>query len=155
MSFNDAGPGSRVLYYSTSKSTTNKMHFVGHAEVKYIADNWEGPWEAQLTGYAELGTPVSVDDVTIHGWNRQHAITEIEWPTYESIVVAGDSDPEVEAGAETEDPGGDVVAKRVVRDFPQRPPRPPCTFPTTFRESTSRFSRRPHRPIRNPLTGRR
>ena len=45
MSFNDAGPGSRVLYYSTSNSSTNKMHFMGHAEVKYIADGWTGPWE--------------------------------------------------------------------------------------------------------------
>ena len=67
--------------------------------------------------------------MTIHDWNRQHAITEIEWPTYESIVVAGDSDPEVEAGVETQDPGGDVVAKRVVRDFPAASATPTLHIP--------------------------
>ncbi|MBF4766607.1 DUF3883 domain-containing protein [Nocardioides agariphilus] len=120
--FNDAGPGSRVLYYSTSKSTTNKKHFVGHAEVKYIANNWDPPWEAQLTGYTEFETPVSIDDVAITGWNRQHAITEIDWLTYEAIVVAGGVSPELDVASETPDPGGDVVAERVAKDFPATVP---------------------------------
>ena len=45
--FNDAGPGSRVIFYSTSKSSTHPMHFIGHAEVNYISPGWVGPWEAQ------------------------------------------------------------------------------------------------------------
>lgn len=118
MSLNDAGPGSRVLFYSTSKLTKSGMHFVGHAEVNYIASNWEGPWEAQLVDYAEFAHPVAVDGVTIHGWNRQHAITEIDWSTYEKVVVEGGVSPEVGGSAALKDPGGDVVAMRVAEDFP-------------------------------------
>ena len=35
---------------------------------------------SQLIGYAPFDTPVSVHDVDVDGWNRQHAITEIDWP---------------------------------------------------------------------------
>jgi hypothetical protein len=119
MPFNDAGPGTRALFYSTSNSTTNTMCFVAHAEVKYIVPGREGPWEAQLVGYTEFARPVTVDEVTIAGWKRrQHSITEIDWVTYESIVVAGGVSPEMDVSTDTQDPGGDVVAERVTHDYP-------------------------------------
>ena len=118
MPFNEAGPGSRVIYYSTSSSGANKMSFVGHAEVAYIGDGWAGPWVARLTGFTSFDSPVSVLGVDISGWNRQHAITEIDWATYEQIVSGGDGSPNEVAVSTSDDPGGDIVAERVAQDFP-------------------------------------
>lgn len=132
MPLNDAGPGSRVIHYSTSNSSANKMKFVSHAEVKYIGPGWTGPWEAQLIGYTEFVSPVPVTNVEIDGWNRQHAITEISWATYQEIVEAGGSplpEPVTEAG---EDPGGDVVAERVSHDFPAAAAGPTVSIPSSL-----------------------
>ena len=118
MPFNDAGPGSRVLHYATSNAQQSPQHFVSHAEVAYVGPGWTGPWTAELTAYEHLPTPVPVNGVNLPGWNRQNAITEITWATYQEIVhVGGLPRPSSGASART-DFGGDVVASRVVADFP-------------------------------------
>lgn len=132
MPLNDAGPGSRVIHYSTSNSSDNKMKFVSHAEVKYIGPGWTGPWEAQLTGYAAFASPVPVADVEILGWNRQHAITEISWETYREIVEAGGAPPPEPVTEAGEDPGGDVVAERVIKDFPAAATHPTIDVPDSL-----------------------
>lgn len=129
--FTDAGPGSRILYYSTRKSTENKMHFVAHAEVKYISPGWEGPWEVQLINYTDLAEPVSVEEVEIEGWNRQHSLTEITWDTFAEIVALGGTAAEVTADS-PEDPGGDVIAQRVSVDFPASVEAPSVSVPVTL-----------------------
>ena len=118
---NDAGPGSRVLYYSTSKSSQNAQHFTGHAEVHYIASGWEGPWEAQFDGYQSFAHPVAVSNVDIPGWNRQNAITEITFDTYCSIVDAGGLDSGIIKAHFRHDAGSDIVAQRVQNGFPATP----------------------------------
>ncbi len=108
------------------------MKFVSHAEVKYIGPGWNGPWDAQLIGYTEFTVPVPVSGVDIAGWNRQHAITEITWETYQEIVKAGGSpvpQPVTEAGV---DPGGDVVAERVSHDFPAELANPTISIPESL-----------------------
>lgn len=129
---NEAGPGTRILYYSTRNSSQNKMSFVAHAEVQYIAPGWTGPWEAQLAGYTEFATPVPVSDVNIMGWNRQHAITEIAWDTYVEILTSGGVGAELDSSAPAGDPGGDVVASRVLNDFPAATVASPLHVPATL-----------------------
>ena len=89
---NDAGPGSRVVFYSTSNASQNRMSFTAHARVDYIAPGWEAPWEAHLSDYEAFGQPVPRDEVDIDGWNNQHSIVEITCETYESIIAAGGID---------------------------------------------------------------
>src|SRR5699024_7278647 len=60
---NDAGPGSRVVFYSTSNASQNRMSFTAHARVDYIAPGWEAPWEAHLSDYEAFGQPVPRDEV--------------------------------------------------------------------------------------------
>lgn len=117
VAFNDAGPGSRVVYYSTDKSTTDRQHFVAHAEVHYIASSWTAPWEARITDYEAFNDPVPSSGVHLTGWNRQNAITEVTWDTYRALLalggVASGSAPPTARG----DRGGDIVAERVSEGF--------------------------------------
>lgn len=114
-SFNDAGPGSRVLFYSTAKSSLYPKAFVAHAVVRYIGPGWTGPWEAAISNYEELPTPVPVEGVEIPGWNRQNAITEISFATYAAVIGAGGADV-ANADLRSRDTGGDVVAERILND---------------------------------------
>lgn len=127
----DAGPGSRVIYYATNKSKLHKKHFIASATVAYVSPGWfPGPWEARLEDYFTFDAPVSVDDLTLPGWNRLHSITEISYETYQALVTAGGAAPDsVSPSAtiaiiarpdsdETADEGGSDVAQRVIRDFP-------------------------------------
>ncbi|GAB2678261.1 protein NO VEIN domain-containing protein [Thalassiella azotivora] len=114
---NDAGPGSRVIYYSTSKSRQHPKHFVAHAEVSYIGPGWTGPWEATIANYSEFTRPVPGEELEMPGWNHQHAITEITYETYSAILRAAAAAPLVEAASD-HDPGGDVVAARVIDELP-------------------------------------
>ncbi|WP_454860633.1 DUF3883 domain-containing protein [Promicromonospora soli] len=119
--FNEAGPGSRVIYYSTSKSSVHPMHYISCAEVVHIAPGWSPPkgggWEAKLEGYREFPAPVPADHVEVVGRNNQHAISEITWNTYQEILVAGGIGPEepvaARAGLE-DDPGAGIVARKIV-----------------------------------------
>lgn len=125
-SLNDAGPESRVIYYSTKKSTSHGMKFIAHATVQFVDPGWVGPWTAKLGGYEELPDPVPVSDVEIAGWNRQHSITEITYETWCAIVARGGG---VASTTVTFDAGdderivrelqeeGEAVADRVRRDF--------------------------------------
>ncbi|OAB87933.1 hypothetical protein AWH69_07900 [Janibacter melonis] len=122
---NDAGPGSRVIYYSTSKSKKNPMHFNACAEIDYVAGGWSGPWATDLKDYREFPAPVPSKDVTIEGWNRQNAITEIKWETYVELVGAGglSATHETHAGStpdptdSVDDPGGSQVARKAINAF--------------------------------------
>jgi hypothetical protein len=122
--FNEAGPGSRVIYYSTSKSSNRPMHFVSCAEVAHILPGWtlprDGSWVATLEGYQEFPRPVPREQVTIAKHNNQHAISEISWDTYKRILFAGglNSDEPVATPAGLEsDPGADLVAQRIAQDL--------------------------------------
>lgn len=125
MAFNDAGPGSKILYYSTSKSRTNQMSFVATATVDYIYPGWEGPWEAVLSEYESLATPVPSSKVEINGWNRQNAITEINLSTFSSIVEAGNGKQvqasalrsSSQAGLHKDAAGEARVARRIIEEF--------------------------------------
>lgn len=120
--FTEAGPGSRIVHCSTSKSSSDKMSFVSHAEVNYIANGWKGPWEARLSRYEELPTPVPVANVDIPEWNRQNAITEITYQTYRALIEAGGVEWDRVVGDFGADAGGDVVADRVRFDFSHNAP---------------------------------
>lgn len=121
--FNEAGPGSRVVYYSTSKSSNHPMHFVSCAEVAHILPGWtlpeDGSWVATLVGYQDFPRPVPRDQVTISKHNNQHAISEISWDTYKRILFAGDVSSDeliaTPAGFES-DPGADLVAQRIAQN---------------------------------------
>ncbi|QTE30029.1 protein NO VEIN domain-containing protein [Pengzhenrongella sicca] len=130
-SLNDGGPGSRIVYYATSKSRRDAKHFIARATVSYIDPGWTGPWVAQLEEYTPFPAPVPVDELELVGWNRQHAITEITYDTYRALVRAGGL-PFETAGSSSAVPGleetevadlglgGGRVAERVLHDFPIR-----------------------------------
>ncbi|PKQ26274.1 MAG: hypothetical protein CVT64_04035 [Actinobacteria bacterium HGW-Actinobacteria-4] len=108
--FNQAGPGSRIIYYSTSNSSTHPMHFTASARVRYIAPSKEGTWEAQLTGYTPFTKPVAKGRLELPGWNVQHAITEISAETFDRLVEAGGGVPAVDTPpSAVPDPGPRVV----------------------------------------------
>jgi hypothetical protein len=130
-SLNDAGPGSRVVYYSTSNASTNPKHFIATAMVGYISPGWSGPWEARLENYCELAAPVPVEEFEMAGWNHQHAITEISFGTYEALMAAGGMGPRGPGPVGVEpDPGGVDVAARILEDFPDGGDPPTITVPT-------------------------
>ena len=136
--FNEAGPGSCVVYYATGSSMSNPQHFIATATVAYIAPGWTGPWEAHLENYLNLPHPVPGSDLTMPKWNHQHAITEITYETYQAIVAAGAGDgavlsgpaaPDTEGDQPSLDPGGAEVALRVVQDFPIETAEPVIDVP--------------------------
>lgn len=118
--FNDAGPGSMVLFYNTSSHSQNPMSFTATARVDYIRGTWKpGPWTAELAEYRDFDSPVPRSRVEIRGRNPQHAITEITWEQYQAIVEAGTgSRPDGETVGVRLDIGGEQVAERIVEDFP-------------------------------------
>lgn len=131
---NDAGPGSRIIYYSTSKSRQQPKHFIAHAEVTYIGPGWTGPWEASIADYTEFERPVPVTELVLDGWNHQHAITEITPETYQAILKSAESEWLESVSAEEHDPGGDVVAKRVVEEIPLPTVAPALAVPSDLPE---------------------
>lgn len=86
---NEAGPGSRVVFYSTSKSSENKMSYVATARVRHVAALLDGQWEAQFSHYAEFPSPVPRRELDLPRYNTQHAITEISLATLDSLILAG------------------------------------------------------------------
>ncbi|WP_084124941.1 protein NO VEIN domain-containing protein [Demequina sp. NBRC 110054] len=84
-----AGPGSRVIYYSTGRSRANKQQFIAAAHVHGIEGDWDGPWTARLNGYTEFPVGVPWADLDLPGANWQHAITEISFDTYSALMRAG------------------------------------------------------------------
>lgn len=86
----DAGPYSRVLFYSTSNSRINPMTFTGCAMVTEISGTHDSE-EHELTfeDIVEFSRPVPSDKVNIFGWNRQISITEIPFSLWSEICAAG------------------------------------------------------------------
>lgn len=148
--FTDAGPGARIVYYSTHKATVSPKHFVASATVDYIEPGWIGPWTALLSNYEEFVTPVSVDAVEIRNWNRRISLTEISFETYSAIVAQGQSGtptrPALKRGP-LPDPGGEVTLARLLEDFPadgialevEIPDRLPQTTPATGQTLTATY----------------
>lgn len=83
---NEAGPGSRVIFYSTANSRTNKKQFIAAAQISDIEHGWTGPWRAFFTDFHRFANPIPRDQVVIHGHNSQHAIVEINPDLYERLV---------------------------------------------------------------------
>lgn len=127
--FKDAGPGSRVVYYATRKHKVNPMHFIGHAEVEYIGPGWTGPWEATIANYTEFNRPVPVDEVDDGDWNRQISITEVTVGTYFALLRAGGNDLAARSEDAANDPGGAVVAQRVLEEIPMPEQAPDLAVP--------------------------
>ncbi|MFC7726162.1 DUF3883 domain-containing protein [Nocardioides sp. GCM10028917] len=127
--FTDAGPGSRVIYYATSSHKKNPMHFIAHAEVFYIGPGWTGPWEATIANYTEFNRPVPVGEFEMEGWNRQISITEISYGTYLDLLTAGDSLETALSEDVLRDPGGEVVAQRVLEELPLSETAPALAVP--------------------------
>lgn len=118
---NEAGPGSHVVYYSTSKSASNPMQFTAHAGIEYIGPGWTGPWQARVVDFRPFQSPVARAELELPGWNHQHAITEITWETYLAIVDAGTTGEVATDIDVAGDAGGAEIAERVAHDFPPNP----------------------------------
>jgi hypothetical protein len=127
-SLNDAGPGSKVIYYATRRSSMLPMHFIAVADVDYIFSNWEGPWEARLTNFQHLEQPIPSQSVQITGRNQQHAITEISFDTYKEIVDLGRTPDKTASPSLARrvrktnehliaDPGSDIATERISNTF--------------------------------------
>lgn len=129
---NDAGPGSRIIYYATGKSKDNPRHFIAHAEITYIASGWDGPWEATISGYTDFERPVPEHELSLPGWNKQHSLTEVTYGTYQAILAAAGTPVLAESTEQEQDPGGDVVAKRVLEEIPPPATPPSLSVPDTL-----------------------
>jgi len=128
LSLNDAGPGSKIIYYATRSSSVHPMHFIAIADIDYILYGWDGPWEARLANFQHLEQPVPIQKVEIAGRNQQHAITEISFDTYKEIVAAGNALSKNPSPSLTgivrrsrdhliTDPGRDLTTDRVASTF--------------------------------------
>lgn len=128
MPFNDAGPGARVILRSKQTDL-----LVAIAEVSYIHSGWQPPWDAKLTGYTSLASPVRPEVLRMPGWTKDDAITEITWGTYQAIIdEGGGPSSTVEPEDRAVDPGADVVAERVRKDFPATVVRPAVHVPDSL-----------------------
>lgn len=100
--------------------------------MRYVAPGWEGPWVAELDGYTSLAAPITAFTIDGHSWTGRSVI-EVAWAAYDAAVGdgAGPTTSEVPANVPLEaddavepttiDPAGDVIAQRVVDDFPVEP----------------------------------
>jgi len=75
----EAGKGSRVLFYKTSKASDhpNKC-FTGWAEIEEIQTDEAQNTTLSFRNYSTFTLPISVEDVQVNGWNVQNSISEIE-----------------------------------------------------------------------------
>ena len=86
----DAGPGSYVLFYSTSNSRVNPKSFSGLALVSYVSGSYRtDAWVLNFSNYVALPTPVKSSEISVAGWNKQNAITEIPIELLRDICAAG------------------------------------------------------------------
>jgi len=121
---NEAGPGSQVVFYATGKSTISPKHFIASATVAYIYPGWEGPWEAHFVQFESFPNPVPVSELRLDGWNRQHAITEISWSTFQALqssggtIIAGTDSQDSIHDQESENETAADVLRRLRSDYP-------------------------------------
>ncbi len=123
----EAGPGTKILY--VQRSPVPKI--VGTAEIKYVAPGWEGPWAVELENYRTLSRPVELFTVDGGTWSGQR-VTEISWHDFQTVLAfsaskqplpdtaAPNTPRELDDAVEpiAHDPAGDVVAERILTDFP-------------------------------------
>lgn len=125
---NQAGPGSRIVYYATSNSKANKQTFISIATVQYIEETGPGKWQVHLTDYQPFTHPVWHGALDLPGWNRQHAITEITPETFDALVGVGLGIEGEAGGSHGGEPGPwaelsadtstHLVERMLARDFP-------------------------------------
>ncbi|MGY0536359.1 protein NO VEIN domain-containing protein [Nocardioides sp. YJ-D4] len=111
-SLNDAGPGSRVIFYRREDAG---LRFEAHGEVAYIASGWSGPWSVEFVDLARFtGQGVLLEDL---GWaGRLSSVTEITYATYHQLLIVTGHSRLADAAEKQTDPGGDVVAQRIASD---------------------------------------
>ena len=86
----EAGIGSRVVFYRTSKSSQlPRMVFAGTALIIGIETDNSGRTTLKFEGYREFDIPIPSSQTQIQGWNVQHSIVEISLETYEQICDSG------------------------------------------------------------------
>ena len=100
----DAGPNSRVIFYSTGKSKQHQMTFSGCALVTHVSGRRNSNQnELSFDEFFDFPEPVPSTSVSIGGWNRQNSITEIPFDLWRQMCLAGGydqlSDPHGEAEA--------------------------------------------------------
>lgn len=125
-SLGDAGPGSLVLYLSTTKSSRNKKMFVASARISYIPPGKDGPLEATVDSYDDFVAPLPSADVHIEKW-CQSEITEIDYPTFLAITSAGGIQPPHEPSAVDREIA--QVVGRLTKDFPVEAATPQLQIP--------------------------
>jgi hypothetical protein len=115
----EAGPGARVLFYRTQKSTERpNACFVAVAEVESVLREESGRYRAALSNYRRFESVVSSESTPIEGWNRQHSIVEIELGTFDAIVGMG-FDGDVDEGRRPPDLQSDAVAVSDLLTLPE------------------------------------
>lgn len=137
---NQAGPGSRVIYYATSNNSQSPRTLLACATVAYIRSGGtaqSGPWTLDLIDYLNFSRPVPIVDLEMPGWNQQVPITEISWGTYMRILEAGGvSMASSPARPEGDDPSVAAVHKRTVREHPATDVRPTISLPNSLPTGT-------------------
>ena len=116
----DAGPGSRILFYD--RDLRGIPRFIVHGEVAYIGPGWTGPWSVSFTGLTRLAKGINFSSFGLpDGLND---ITEITYETYRHMLIGTATTRLDDEVTYEPDPGGDVVAVRVLTELPL-PATPP------------------------------
>lgn len=89
LAFNDAGPGSQIIYYATgNNSFLPKTHFAAARVADILGTPQSDTWTARLSDFVEFDTPLPLADVDIEGRSIQHSFVEISFDTYREILAA-------------------------------------------------------------------
>lgn len=125
----DAGPGSRILFYDRDR--LGLPRFIAHGEVAYIAPGWAGPWRVDFTSLTRLGQGISFSSFGLP--DRLSDITEVSYETYRHMLM-GTPRARLGQDAYEPDPGGDVVANRVLTELPLPDAPAPLNVPDSLPE---------------------
>jgi len=100
----EAGPSSRVIFYSTGKSKQNQMTFSGSALITHVSGHRDSnQHELTFDEFFDFPEPLPSTSVSIGGWNKQNSITEIPFDLWRQMCLAGGYD-------QLSDPHGEAVA---------------------------------------------
>lgn len=151
----EAGPNSRVIFYSTGKSKHNQMTFSGCALVTHVSGHRDSnQWELSFDEFVDFPQPLPSASVSIGGWNKQNSITEIPFDLWRQMCLAGGydqlSDPDGAAEAVDKAVSASVANRLTppsappgfsLRDHSKFEPRPldRLTFPTYSEDSNRRL----------------
>lgn len=152
LAFKDAGPESRIVYYSTVDEA-----FVATARVRHLAPGWRATsWEAALEDYAVFPVEVPLTQLEMPGYNPRRGITEVTHDTYVALLDSGGVGAAVTPTApsatsqdgaelaETADSGQDI-AERVFSEHPSASVPVSISVPRTLPAGTL-----PSGPVRQP-----